>query len=309
MPRTATLTRTSPRAPAPEPGAGVGRRVARLTLAAAACAILAGAAPTALAQVSLDEPPLDEHDAKRVDRIEKAVRELRAIVFQGRETGAPVVVQPADTEGQINRVTDRLNDVDQTLAKLNGELEVIRHDLDQSHRDVEDLRSANATLREQVTSLQKTVQALSAPPPPAAPSAEAAPPPAPAAADPATQFAAARAALEQGDMATAEAGFRAYIDQAGDGPRGPEARYYLARTLIARHAWPEAATADIGAIRGWPHTPWAPAAVIDLSRALVAMDKAQDACQALGELSRRYPKAPPTVLKEAVRLRAEARCA
>jgi TolA-binding protein len=291
----------------------VARRLARLTPALAACILLAGQAPRAFAQVSLDEPPLDEHDAKRVDRMEKALRELRAIVFQGRETGQPVVVQPADTEGQINHLSDHLNDIDQTLAKLNGELEVVRHDLDQSHHEVEDLRSANAALKEEVAGLEKTVQTLSAPPPPppaaAAPapdqSAAASPPPA----DPAAQFAAARAALEQGDMATAEAGFRGYIDQAGDGPRGPEARYDLARTLISRHAWAEAATADIGAIRGWPHTTWAPAAVLDLSRALVALDKTQDACETLGELGRRYPKAPPAVLRDAAHLRVQAQCA
>ena len=63
------------------------------------------------AQVPLD-PPLDERSAARLDRMEKAMRELRAIVFQGRETGQPVVVQPADTSGQINALTDRLNDLD-----------------------------------------------------------------------------------------------------------------------------------------------------------------------------------------------------
>jgi TolA-binding protein len=273
-------------------------------------------AQEAAAQVSLDEPPLGENDAKRLDRIEKAVRELRAIVFQGRETGQPVVVQPADTEGQINQQSDKLNDITQTLAKLTGELEVVRHDVDQTHHDLDDLRSQNSALREQVDGLQKTVQGLQPPPPPpmggpaqGAQNGELPPgPPATGQLDPSEQFSAARAALEQGDMANAEAGFQAYIAVAGDGPRGPEARYYLARTLIARKAWPEAATADINAIRGWPHTSWAPSAVLDLSRSLVAMGKNQDACETLGELSRHYPGAPSTVQREAKRLNAEAKC-
>jgi TolA-binding protein len=311
MPRTAT--RTPPSSPAPaEPEPRACRRPARLGLALAACAVLAGAAQAAVAQVSLDEPPLDEHDAKRIDRIEKAVREMRAILFQGRETGAPVVVQPADTEAQIGRFSDRLTDIEQTLAKLNGELEVVRHDLDQSHHDLDELRTANTALADRVTALEKTVQSLTAPPPAppaaAAPQAAASAPAAPPPADPSADFAAARAAFEQDDMATAEAGFRAYLAEAGDGPRAPEARYYLARTLISRHAWPDAATADIGAIRGWPHTPWAPLAVLDLSRSLVAMNKTQDACETLGELSRRYPKAAPATLREASRLRVEAKC-
>jgi TolA-binding protein len=316
MRRTATPTPTSSRARAPDRLTGARRRTRRLACGLGALALLAGAAQQAAAQVSLDEPPLKENDAKRLDRIDKAVRELRAIVFQGRETGQPVIVQPADTEGQINHQSDRLNDIDQTLAKLNGELEVIRHDLDQTHHDAEDLRAQNAALKEQMSGLEKTVQALQAPPPPPAPAgatpgdagAAAPTPPATGQLDPAAQFSAARTALEQGDMSAAEAGFQAYIAVAGDGPHGPEARYYLARTLIARKAWPEAATADIGAIRGWPHTSWAPAAVLDLSRSLVAMGKDQDACETLGELSRRYPKAPSAVLREATQLRVGAQC-
>jgi TolA-binding protein len=77
---------------------------------------------------------------------------------------------------------------------------------------------------------------------------------------------------------------------------------------MARKAWPEAATADIGAIRGWPQTRWAPDAVLDLSRALAAMGKAADACQTLGELARRYPKAPATVARDARALKAQAAC-
>lgn len=303
-PRTATPTRTSPPAPVPELSGRSATHSGGAGLILGAV-LLTGVAGAAFAQVSLDEPALKESDAKRVDRLEKAMRELRAIVFQGRETGAPVVVQPADAEGQLTRLGERLNDIDQTLARLNGELEVVRHDLDQSHKDLEDARVANADLRERLARLEKTVQGLSAPPPPAAAPAVA---PSPAPADPAATFAEARTALEQGDMPTAEAGFRSFLDTSGDGPRGPEARYYLARTLIARKAWADAATADIGAIRGWPHTTWAPAAVLDLSRSLMALGQTPDACQTLGELAQHYPKAPPAVLRDAARLRAQTKC-
>lgn len=271
---------------------------------ALAALFLAAGAGHALAQVSLDEP-LDEHAAKRLDRMEKAMKELRAIVFQGRETGAPVVVQPAETQSQLLGVSDKINDLGQTLARMNGQLEVIKHDLDQTRQEVQDLRQTDAALRERLATLEKTVKDMSAPPPP--PPAAAAPGPA-ATLDPPGAFAAARAAFDAGDMPTAEAGFRDYVDHYGDGPGGPEARYYLAKTLMTRKAWPDAATAEIGAIRGWPHTHWAPEAVLDLSKALVAMGKSTDACQTLGELARRYPKAPPTVIKSAGAVRAQAQC-
>ncbi len=271
---------------------------------ALAAILLAASAGHALAQVSLDEP-LDEHAAKRLDRMEKAMKELRAIVFQGRETGAPVVVQPAETQSQILGVGDKINDLGQSLARINGQLEVIKHDLDQTRQEVQDLRQTNGALRERLAILEKTVKDLTAPPPPPVTP----PPTTPAATlDPPAAFAAARSAFDTGDMATAEAGFRDYVDHYGDGPGGPEARFYLARTLMARKAWPDAATAEIGAIRGWPHTRWAPDAVLDLSKALVAMGKPTDACQTLGELARRYPKAAPSVLRAASAVRAQAKC-
>ena len=174
-----------------------------------------------LAQTTLDDP-LDDHSAKRIDRIEKVVRELRAIVFQGRDTGHPVVVQPADTDTRLATLSDRLGDAQQAISKLNGELEVVRHDLDESSRQVSDLKAANAVLQAKITTLE------AAPPPQAAPSpavaagpvSEAAPPPPPT---PSSQLNAAETAVNNGDPATAETLLRDYVEHYGDGPRGPEA--------------------------------------------------------------------------------------
>src|SRR5205823_14696222 len=100
------------------------KRVSRAPFAAVFLVVsLLAVGGHAVAQVSLDEP-LDERSAKRLDRMEKAMRELHAIVFQGRETGKPVVVQPADTQPLIAAQADKINDLNQTLAKVNGQLEV-----------------------------------------------------------------------------------------------------------------------------------------------------------------------------------------
>ena len=56
-----------------------------------------------------------------------------------------------------------------------------------------------------------------------------------------------------------------------DSPRTPEARYWLGETLFVREAYGDAAGAYIGAIRGWPQTAWAPEAVVELSRSLIAL--------------------------------------
>ena len=76
----------------------------------------------ALAQTSMDDP-LDARDARRVERMEKVVRELRAIVFQGRDTGRPVVVQPAETDYRLADLDRRLSDLETVLTRINGQIE------------------------------------------------------------------------------------------------------------------------------------------------------------------------------------------
>jgi TolA-binding protein len=260
----------------------------------------------AIAQTSLDER-LDERSAKRLDRMEQVVKELRAIVFQGRESGQPVVVQPAETDTQIAALTEKLNDLDHTLARMNGENEIIRHDLDESRRESIELHAANDALKARLAALEQQLAAFTNPPPPP-------PPPAPAAAaveaapTPAVAFANARAMIQAGDAAGAEAALQAFVDKFGDTAKAPEARYLLGRLLLDRGAWSEAATAEIGAIRGWPQTSWAPGAVLDLARALIGLKKTADACQTLDELARRYPKAPTPVVSAAAQARGQARC-
>jgi TolA-binding protein len=272
--------------------------------ALAVAGVLSLFAGSALAQIALDDP-LDDHSARRIDRMEKVVRELRAIVFQGRDTGHPIVVQPADTDTRLSALSDRLSDAQQAISKLNGELEVVRHDLDESARQASDLKAANAVLQAKIAALEAAPPPQAAPPPASlGPISEASPPPSPE-----SQFRAGVTAVNDGDWGTAEPLLRDYIDHHGDGPRGPEAKFYLGKVLMARREWADAATADIGAIRGWPKTHWAPDAVVDLSKNLVALHKPADACQALAELTRRYPKATAVVLREADDVRAKAKCA
>ncbi len=263
-------------------------------------ALVLGLAVTgrAAAQVSLDEP-LDEHGAKRLDRMEKAMKELRAIVFQGRESGQPIAVQPADTPGQLVGLSDKLADVQQALSRLSGQVEVVRHDLDQSRNEAAALRNENSDLKAHLAVLDAKFTAVATPPP-----APVAPPPATAAA----ALAMAKSALVAGNMPVAEAGFHDVIDRFGDSPLVPEAHYGLAKTLLARRDWPEAATADLDAIRGWPRTRWAPDGVLDLARAMTSLDKPVDACQTLEQLAKHYPLAPTSVRAGAAEVKARAKC-
>ncbi|RAK64419.1 tol-pal system protein YbgF [Phenylobacterium kunshanense] len=277
---------------------------ARLSLILAALTVLATAGP-AVAQTPLPEAavdPLDARDARRVERMEKIVRELRSIVFQLRDSGKPVVVQPADTDARMLEMGERLKDLEETLRRLNGSLETTTFDLDQAKRE-------NAALKAQVQALSdklaKIEGDLAAGATPAAAEAATAVP----AGDPAKDFTEARQLMLAGDYDAAEAAFSAYVANHADAPRAPEASYWWGKTLSVRGAHADAAKAYIGAIRGWPQTSWAPDAVVELSRSLVALKKPADACQTLAEFTRRYPKAPANVASRAAATRTQAKCA
>jgi tol-pal system protein YbgF len=281
---------------------------AALLAAVLALTAVPALAPAAMAQTPMPDP-LDDRSAKRLDKMEKVVRELRSIVFQGRDTGKPVVVQAAETDAQIAAMSDRMRDLEQTLTKLNGQNEGLTHDLDEARRANEAEKARGDALDQRLAALEKRIADQEA----AAAAAAAAPPvaaaPAPASTDPATAFSSARQMLLDGDYAGAEQAFAGYVEAFPDSAKAPEARYWLGETQFVREAYSDAAGSYLGAVRGWPKTSWAPDAVLKLSRSLVALKKPADACKTLDELAKRYPKAPATITSKAASTRVQAKCA
>ena len=279
----------------------------RLGLMAAAAGLVLAAAPMAFSQTPMEDP-LDARDAKRVDRMEKVVRELRDIVFKAQRTGAPVVVQPADTDARMADLASKVGDLEQTLTRLNGSLEAATHEADVAKRDNAALTAQVKALNDRLTAAeQKLAEAATAAPAPP-PGID---PPAPAAdqkAAAADAFAQARQLMLGGDYDGAEGAFSSFVTTYPDDAKTPEARYWWGKTLSVRGAHANAASAYIGAIRGWPKTGWAPDAVVELSRSLIALKKPADACQTLAELGRRYPKAPAPVMARAAAARTQAKC-
>jgi tol-pal system protein YbgF len=284
-------------------------RAGRLRLLSAAAAIALIAAPlattVAFAQTPMDDP-LDARDAKRLDRMEKVVRELRDIVFKAQKTGAPVVVEPADTDARLADLATKIADLEGSLTKLNGSLEATAHELDQARRENTALRAQVKSLSDQLTAdEQKAAAATAAAPPPVPEPPEQAADPKAGAAD---AFTKARQTMLSGDYDAAETAFSGYVTTYPDTPRTAEARYWWGKTLSVRGDYVKAAGAYIGAIRGWPQTAWAPDAVVELARALVQLKKPADACETLTELRRKYPKAPAAVTSRAATVRLQAKC-
>jgi tol-pal system protein YbgF len=260
---------------------------------------LALALPAA-AQTPMDDP-LDARDARRVDRMEKVVRELRDIVFKAQKTGAPVVVQPADTDQRLQDISNRIRDLEQSLTRINGTMESTAHELDLSKRENTVLRDQLKVLEGRLAAAEQKVAELATPPPPE-------PPPEPAKPTASEAFTAARAAMTAGDFDAADAAWTAFATDYPESAKLPEARYWQGKTLSAKNAHARAATAYIGAIGGWPKTSWAPDATVELARSLIALKKPEDACQTLDELAKRYPKPSAAVAAKAKAARTQAKC-
>jgi len=299
---------------------------------------LAAALPASAQQTDLD---------RRLDRIEKQLKETRSIVFQGRDTGQPVVVKPEGPDPAVTALQSRLDDMDQTIRRLSGQVEVATHDLDetrhtsqQSHDSLIELRAQLQALSDRVGRLEAQVaqqqqqqQAAAAaaqqqPPPP--PVADSRGRPAPRGAPDATaraqeddqgtlsgggatESATYRNALalqDQGDYAGASQAWQGYIAQYGAGAKGREARYHLGEALYIQSDYGEAARAYAEALKGWPKATWAPDATVKLSLALAQLGRRDEACSVVGEFDTRYATGAPAAVKARARsARSKASCA
>jgi tol-pal system protein YbgF len=249
---------------------------------------------------------------KRIDRLEKEIRELRAIVFQGRDTGQPVVVKPAGPDPAIDGLQTRADQQDQTIRTLSGRVEVLGHDLDEAKHQIAADHDAETELRGEVKELTDQLTKLQAPPQPEAPaptvspsqgsggaaSAETAAPPLSEAA----AFKAAKAKLTSGDFAGGGDALNGYIQQFPSGAHMKEAYYFLGESYYARSLYSDATVAYARALKDWPHIFWAADATLKLARALQATNRPEQACAALAEFEKRYAAGAP----RAVRARAEA---
>ena len=255
---------------------------------------------------------------KRLDRIEKQLREVRSIVLQAHATGAPVEIKESGPDPQVLSLASRFDDMDQSLRRVTGQIETLEHDLRIARQDAGDAKAQAAALSAR---LDRVEQQLAAAPPSPGPQAQGgpdgglagqaaaggAPPPGPQV-DAKTAYANARQLLLDGDYKGASAAFQDYVDRFPDTASARPARYWLGETKYIQEDYPGAAAAYLGAIRGWPQTQWAPDAVVKLSLSLAQLNKPKEACGALAEFARRYPAASPAAKDRASAARQKIAC-
>jgi tol-pal system protein YbgF len=294
--------------------------ITRAICASAAAVLALGLAGAALAEKKPEDPV-----EKRFQSIEKQVKQLREIVLQAKDTGQPVQVRvSSEPDPTLEALSNRVDDLEQAAKTRNDQIDTLTHELETARKADADDKAQIKALEDRLAKAEGELKSLadaqaaaqaqqaqaqaviSGSPPPAA---GVPPPPPPPAADSGDAFKRAMQVLKQGDNVAGAAALEAFVETYGDSPQGPEARYWLGDAQFARGLYQDAAAAYIGAIRGWPQTPWAPSAVVKLARALVALNMPSDACHTLDELKRRYPAASPGVRTQAQNVRAAAKCA
>ena len=302
------------------------RRAAVRSWALAAALISAGAtsalaAPTAGPQQAV--PPIDPNELsgnrgydRRLDRDEQTLRDLRQIVLQAKAAGVPVTVKDAGPDPAIVDIQAKVDDFDQTLRRLNGQVEELQHNLDLTRKALSDATDANHDLTARVAKLEGLIQASAPPPQPVGPAvsagagagapaqASAAPSAgtpdqssAPGGADEILSYRQARQVLDTGDYAGGAAALQDYLAHYPTSPRAPEANYWLGRTLALQNMHADAAAAYARSLKGWPQSAWAGDAVVRLSASLIELKRADDACRALSEYDQRYAAKAATAVK------------
>jgi tol-pal system protein YbgF len=278
----------------------------------------AGAAALAFGALSSSAPAMAQTtEDRRLDRMEKDLHELRSIVFQGRDTGQPVVVKPEGPDPAVEALQGRVDQLEQTLRNLSGQVEVLSHDLDEAKRQSAAAHDAETELRGEVKALTDEMHPQvpaagsgAAPPAVGGPEGQAAATPvAPPGGGEAASFRAAKALLAGGDYAGAADALNAYLQQYGSSPHAREAYYMLGESYYIRGAYGDATTAYARSLKDWPKVAWAPDATVKLARALASTNRVEQGCAALAEFDRRYgATASKTVKARAAATAATAKC-
>lgn len=267
---------------------------------------------------------------RRMERIEQSMRALQATVLQAQATGQPVVVRPEGPDPEFNALQDRVADLEQTLQRVNGQIEMLTLEVEQARRNEAaaeaDRRGAMAALTERLGRLETQVAALStlvsaeavaeatsdltgAPAPATGGTLndQAAAPAAPANATEA--FTQARALFTAGDHEAAGRAFEDLVARYPTSTRAPEAFYWLGESYFARRGYQTATAAYASALRNNPTTAWAPAAMARLAQSLANSNQAGQACAALAQFDKQYAaRASAAVKANAQTARTRARC-
>jgi tol-pal system protein YbgF len=114
--------------------------------------------------------------------------------------------------------------------------------------------------------------------------------------------------MRQTKYADAERALSTFVDEYPDHPLAGNASYWLGETYYVRKDYNNAALTFAETFKKFPQSGKAPDSLLKLGMSLAALGETADACQALHELTARYPKASDAVKERAAKERAKNGC-
>ncbi|HEY7977594.1 MAG TPA: tol-pal system protein YbgF [Rhizomicrobium sp.] len=269
-----------------------------------------------------------------------------ALFGESDEEKAARLAHEQNQDTQINQLNQQVNDLQETIRRLTGQLEQLDHKLSdvngridrmqkdfdykicamtaqQLGEDASGLSCAGGGNGGAALSFPQTApnnaQRLSPPPgvlgtipsnqplPLAAPgSPDARGGPAPSATRP--QFEAAMNMLSKAQYDEARAAFRNFADTYPKDELAPQAVYWVGDIAYVQKDYPNAARAFAEEIKKYGSSPRAPDSMLKLGQSLIALNQKQEGCTTLGALPGKYPQASKNVLAQAKASRKTAGC-
>ena len=201
----------------------------------------------------------------------------------------------AAQRGDSVYVEDRLNQLQQTLTMMTGQIEQLQHRNAQLQQQMEKMQTDYEYRIEQLEKGGGGGAAGRPAPRPGAQAAAPAPSPAPSAgagggsAD--QLYDEAFKKLQEGDYAGAERGFRTFVQRNPQNKLAGNAQYWLGETYYARRDYQNAMTAFAEGYKAYKTSQKGPDNLLKLGITMAALNRKSDACAVFARFTQDYPRA------------------
>jgi tol-pal system protein YbgF len=194
-------------------------------------------------------------------------------------------------------IEDRLNQLQQSLTMLTGQLEQLQYRNQQLQQQMEKMQADYEYRLEQMEKggggrpggapPRPNAQAAAPPPPAGAPPLAAAP----SAAGSDQLYNDAFKKLQDGDYAGAERGFKAFLQSNPKHTLAGNAQYWLGETYYARRDYQNAMTSFAEGYKVYKGSPKGPDNLLKLGVTLAVLGRKPDACAVFAKFNQDYPRA------------------
>ncbi len=199
----------------------------------------------------------------------------------------------AQRGGDAVYIEDRLNQLQQSLTMMTGQIEQLQNRNARLQQQMEKMQADYEYRIEQLEKGGAGKPGGAAPRPGAQAAAPATPSPTPAtgAANADQLYDEAVKKLQEGDYAAAERGFRTFVQRNPQNKLAGNAQYWLGETYYARRDYSNALTAFAEGYKVYKNSPKGPDNLLKLGITMSVMGRKPDACAVFARFNQDYPRA------------------